>query len=84
MEMGAGGEATSGTEVSNGSADPHIYIDPSFAGGADYQFVVSDGVGNQTGLSSVPEPGSLTLTGLAFGAIALLRSLRRKALDSGH
>jgi hypothetical protein len=76
MEMGAGGEATSGNEVSNGSADPYIYIDPSFAGAADYQFVVSDGVGNQTGLSAVPEPNSLMLAmlaGLALGGVALWR-----------
>lgn len=87
MEMGAGGEATSGNEVSSGSADPHIYIDPSFAGAAGYQFVVSDGVGNQTGLSGVPEPNSLLLAmlaGLAFGGVALLRRLRpaRSSLEA--
>jgi len=80
MEMGAGGGASHGDEGFNGFADPRIYIDPSFAGAADYQFVVSDGVGNQTGLSAVPEPNSPMLAGLAFCGMALLRRLRRKPL----
>ena len=73
LEMGAGSKISHGDEGANAFADPHLYIDPSFADAADYQFIVSDGVGNQTGLSSVPEPGYLTLIGLAFGALALLR-----------
>jgi hypothetical protein len=79
MEMGAGGGASQGDEGFNGFADPYIYIDPSFADAADYQFVVSDGIGNQTGLSDVPEPNSLLLamvSGLALGGVALFRRSR--------
>lgn len=41
------------------SADPLIYVDPSFADAADYSIIQSDGVGN--GTSSTPEPGTLLL-----------------------
>jgi hypothetical protein len=79
MEMAAGGGASHGDEGFNGYADPHIYIDSSFAGAADYQFVVSEGIGNQTGLSTVPEPNSMILemlAGLALGGTALWRRAR--------
>jgi len=83
LEMGAGSKISHGDEGANAFADPHLYIDPSFANAADYQFVVSDGVGNQTGLSSVPEPSYLALIGLAFGAVAVLRRLCDSLLQSG-
>ncbi len=58
-------EAESGdsmlAESANASADPFIFIDPSFAGAQNYHIVVSDGVGNALPASTVPEPGTLGL-----------------------
>jgi hypothetical protein len=59
------------------SADPYIYIDPSFANAASYSIAVSQGIGNSQA-SATPEPASFTLIGIAFCAAALLR--RRKAV----
>jgi hypothetical protein len=70
-------EASSGdsplAESANASADPFIFIDPSFAGAANYSIEVSPGVGN--GLpSAAPEPGTL---GLMASFLGLLLAIRR-------
>lgn len=61
-------EANSGdspfVEFANASADPYIYIDPSFANAANYSILVSPGVGND--LPDVPEPATFGLTGAAL------------------
>jgi hypothetical protein len=62
------------------SVDPFIHIDSSFAGAGNYQLLLSDGIANNpigTTGSSVPEPSSLPLAGLALGALALLRRKAR-------
>jgi hypothetical protein len=43
------------------SADPFIYVDPSFAGAANYKILLSTGIGNAE--ESTPEPGTLILLG---------------------
>lgn len=59
------------------TADPHFYIDPSFAGAKNYQIVLSDGIGNQLGAATTaPEPASSTLAAAALLAGALF--LRRR------
>jgi hypothetical protein len=61
VELSANGEAgvSAHDESATATADPFIYIDPSFAGAANYSILVSPGVGN--GLSDTPEPGTLLL-----------------------
>jgi hypothetical protein len=67
-------EASSGdspfAESANASADPFLFVDPSFAGASNYHIDVSPGVGNAS--PSVPEPGTLGLTGFAMVVLARL------------
>ena len=56
------------------SADPFIFIDPSFAGAALYSIAVSPGVANAE-ITAVPEPGTM---GLFFAATGLLVLMRRR------
>jgi hypothetical protein len=53
--------------TADASADPFVFIDPTFSGASNYQVVVSAGIGNSA--SAVPEPSSFVL--LAMGAAAL-------------
>jgi hypothetical protein len=75
-------EASSGdspfAESANASADPFLFIDPSFAGASNYHIDVSLGVGNA--LPGVPEPGTLGLAGLALVALAGLRAQARRLM----
>ena len=66
VEALAGGYADIPTNSASASADPRIYVDPSFANAGAYSIVLSDGVGN--GIAPVPEPATLAmmLSGLAF------------------
>ena len=57
------------------SADPFIYVDPSFSAASQYSILVSPGVGNGIAAASVPEPGSAGLLALS---VALLRIAVRK------
>jgi len=77
-------EASSGdspnAEWANASADPYIYIDPSFAGAGKYSVEVSPGVGNAPAtLAAVPEPSSVCLLAGVASAVALLRRGRRRS-----
>jgi hypothetical protein len=56
------------------SADPFIFIDPSFPGAASYSIAVSPGVGNAE-ITAAPEPATM---GLFLGAAALLVVARRR------
>ena len=62
-------EAESGdsplAESANAAADPFIFIDPTFAGAANYSVQVSPGVANSLP-SSVPEPATLALSAAAL------------------
>lgn len=72
-------EATSGdspfAEAASASADPFIFIDPSFAGASNYSIVVSPGVGNGVP-TTTPEPGTLALAGATLIAMGLWRRSR--------
>ena len=56
------------------SADPFIFIDPSFPGAALYSIAVSPGVGNAE-ITVAPEPGTISLF---LGMAALLGVARRR------
>jgi hypothetical protein len=69
-------EAQSGdsplAQSANASADPFIFIDPSFAGAANYSIQVSPGVGNGLAAAGVPEPGTFALLGCALLIVGYL------------
>ena len=76
LEAAAHGIGTVGTQSGLGVADPHIFIDPSFADAADYPLLLSNGVGNDLPGGTVPEPSSLLLlSGALFGLIIVRRQL---------
>ena len=64
--------------TADASADPVIFIDPSFAGAANYLVVVSDGVGNSSSL--VPEPSNFSLLGIGLATLGWRRR-RKVTLD---
>ena len=60
-------------EFASASADPFIFVDPSFANAALYTVTVSPGVAN----APVPEPSRAVLLLGGLGALAMLRRRRR-------
>jgi hypothetical protein len=60
--------------TANASADPYIFIDPSFANANQYSILFSDGVSNSP-LSTTPEPRSAALV---CGALIMLIGLSAK------
>lgn len=81
LEVEASSQSLPGLGItSSASADPYIYVDPSFAGASNYSILVSPGVGNALPSSTAtPEPGSLWLVPIAMGAILAERLRRRRA-----
>jgi hypothetical protein len=79
LEVGAGAFLyNDGTTIlpssASASADPFIYVDPSFAGAANYQILVSPGIGNTP--VATPEPGTLFLIFVLSPLLFLARWLR--------
>jgi len=68
VEAGVGDSV--GAQFANASADPWIYVDPSFANASMYSIVVSEGVANAIpAVSAVPEP---SIADLIAAALAVL------------
>jgi hypothetical protein len=63
------------TAKSDATADPSIYIDPTFPDASEYSIILSDGVANPPpeGKTPVPEPGSLLLLSAATCLLGLWR-----------
>ncbi len=76
LEIEASAGFGPGDQTASASADPWIFIDPTFAGLADYSIELSDGIGN--GLSPVPEPSTWSLLLLAALALLLSRDRRKQ------
>jgi hypothetical protein len=58
------------------SADPFIYVDPSFAGAANYEILVSPGIGNSNSAVATPEPSALPFLFVLSPLLLLARRLR--------
>jgi hypothetical protein len=59
-------------DSADASAEPFIYVDPSFAGAGNYSILVSSGIGN--GAAS-PKPGTLLLLCTGVSAFFVTRRL---------
>ena len=78
LQVSAGSGPSLNSGFASASADPFIFVDPSFAGASQYAIQVSAGVGNQAA-ASVPEPGSAGLLALSGGLLFWLEIRRRRA-----
>jgi hypothetical protein len=63
------------------SADPYIFVDPSFPGAANYSIVLSPGVGNA--VPTIPEPATWLLMVTGLVGLGGLRRLRERAEARG-
>jgi hypothetical protein len=79
LEVEAGGALGPASDFDGAtvSADPHIYVDPSFTDASDYSILLSAGVGNSLP-GGVPEPKSWALMLLGFAGLGVLMRSRRR------
>jgi hypothetical protein len=78
LEVEAGGALGASFNGSTVSADPHMFVDPTFPDAANYSIVLSPGVGNA--VPTIPEPATWVLMGLGMVGLAGLTRLRKRAL----
>ena len=76
LEVEAGGALGASFNGGLVSADPHLFVDPSFPDAADYSIVVSPNVGNA--VPTIPEPSTWVLMGVGFVGLAGLRRRLRE------
>jgi hypothetical protein len=77
LEVEAGGALGASFNGGMVSADPHLFVDPSFPDAAEYSILLSPNVGNA--VPTIPEPGTWVLMGVGFvGLAGLRRRLRQR------
>jgi hypothetical protein len=77
LEVEAGGARGASFNGGMVSADPHLFVDPSFPDAAEYSILLSPNVGNA--VPTIPEPGTWVLMGVGFvGLAGLRRRLRQR------
>jgi hypothetical protein len=76
LEVEAGGALGSSFNGGMVSADPHLFVDPSFPDAAEYSILLSPNVGNA--VATIPEPGAWVLMGVGFVGLAGLRRRLRE------
>jgi hypothetical protein len=69
LQVSAGSGPSLDSGFASASADPFIYVDPTFPAANQYSILVSPGVGNGIAAASVPEPGSAALLALSAGLL---------------
>ena len=63
------------------SADPYIFVDPTFPNASDYSIIVSDGVVNVPPAAATPLPATLPLFASGLGAFGLLARRRKRVAN---
>jgi PEP-CTERM motif len=77
LEVEAGGALGASFNGGMVSADPHLFVDPSFPDATEYSILLSPNVGNA--VPTIPEPGTWVLMGVGFvGLAGLRRRLRQR------
>jgi hypothetical protein len=71
LEVEAGTAFSEDPNSGTASADPHIFVNPTFPDAADYSIVLSPGVGNA--VPTIPEPRTWAMTLIGFAGLGLAR-----------
>jgi hypothetical protein len=83
LEVEAGGALGSASDFDGGtvSADPHLFVDPSFPNASEYSIVLSPNIGNS--VPTIPEPSTWVLMSAGLvGLAGLRRRLRERAAEA--
>jgi PEP-CTERM motif len=81
LEVEAGGALGASFNGATVSADPHLFVDPSFPDAAEYSILLSPNVGNA--VPTIPEPSTWVLMGAGLvGLAGLRRRLRERAAEA--
>ena len=74
LEVEAGGARGDASDFDGGtvSADPHIYIDPSFIDAGNYSILLSPNIGNEIPGASVPEASTWTSMLFGLGGVGMI------------
>jgi hypothetical protein len=80
LEVEAGGARGNSSDFNGGtvSADPHLFVAPTFPNAAEYSILLSPNVGNA--VPTIPEPGTWVLMGVGFVGLAGLRRRLRERM----